>query len=126
MSVGYRLINATKREILMFMHLPVNTRREISGYPVASTMVAWYLLHHVGDEVSFVPDDKSFWPFSSVGEKETESFREVSDEIIQELIDAGLLSDNGIEILDQRDPDVFLRKLSLVWWGSGLPEGDDA
>ncbi len=42
MSVGYILVNATRREQIAFRHLPASTKREIAGHPAAA-VVAWYL-----------------------------------------------------------------------------------
>lgn len=124
MGVGYFLVNTTKRERLLFAHIAVNTRWEIAGDPVASSMVAWYMLHNLGDVISFVPDDRSFWPFSSLTPEDLSSFREVTDEVLQGLMDRGLVVDLGREVFDPKEPEVYVRKLAREWMGRTFPEID--
>lgn len=117
MTVGFQLVNATKRERVLFLHIPASTRWELAADPIAATMIAWYMLNNFRDDVSFVPDDESFWPFDSISPAEAAQFREVTDEIVQALIAEDLVVDQGIEILDENDPEMYFRRLSLV--GSG-------
>ena len=51
MSIGYELINQTKKEKISFYHLPVNTKKEIAGNPVSASIVSWYILDNQGDEI---------------------------------------------------------------------------
>ena len=122
MGVGFELVNATKRERVLFSHMPVSTMWEISGHPVAATIVTWYILNRRGDLISFVPDDRSHWPFGSVSPGEAQAFRDVTVEIVQQLVDAGLVVDRGREIVDPTEPEIYIRLLSREWSGSGLPE----
>ncbi|MBL8297825.1 MAG: hypothetical protein JNN30_05685 [Rhodanobacteraceae bacterium] len=125
MGVGFYLVNATKRERLTFAHINVNTRWEIAGNPVASSMVAWYLLHNLGDVISFAPDDASFWPFAALTREEVWDFREVTEEVVRGLIEEGLLIDQGRITFDPADPDVYTRNLASAWMGCVFPESGD-
>jgi hypothetical protein len=115
MGVGYELVNVTSRERLMFVHIPANAMREIAGNPIASAMASWYMLNNLGDHISFVPDDGSLWPFLSLKRNELEGFREVTDEVVEALVRAGILEDHGREVFDEAEPGVYMRRLANVW-----------
>lgn len=108
MSVEYILINKSKKQQIAFYHLPVGKAKEISGNPVSAAIVTWYLLKNSGDEIRFISyDDSAF--------KDTFEYLDVTDSIIKELINDGLLADDGIERFDEEDPEVFIRNLRNVW-----------
>lgn len=56
MSVGYWLINKTKKEKITFFHLPASSERELTGNPVTAAITTWYLIKNSGDEIGFIPD----------------------------------------------------------------------
>ncbi|WP_437569168.1 hypothetical protein [Sorangium sp. So ce542] len=115
MGVGYQLVNWSRRERISFAHLPVNTRREICGNPVSASIVAWYLATRQGDEVQFVPDQGE-WPFPHGSFEEALTYIDVTDLVIQELIGAQILRDDGIEWADTDEPDaVYIRAIKNIW-----------
>jgi hypothetical protein len=113
--VAYSLINVTKREMVCFMHVPASSWGEICGNPVAAAITSCYLLLNSGDTIAFVPDDGSFWPFEGVEPSELIDFREVTNEIVEILISYRVLEDRGRDVVDSRDPGVYLRQLYNVW-----------
>ncbi|MDI3287298.1 hypothetical protein [Polyangium sp. 15x6] len=110
MGIGYILVNRTKREKISFLHLPVNTAREIAGHPASAALSTWYLLSRSGDEIAFVDDHSGH---SAEGLHE---YREMTDTIIGELVDAGILEDRGVSFRDPQEPDlVYIRDLRVCW-----------
>ena len=64
MGVGYILVNQTKKQVIWFAKLPVNTMEEIAGNPASASIVTWYLFQNQGDAIQFVSDTYDEWPFS--------------------------------------------------------------
>ena len=109
MGVGYELVNLTKRERVMFAHLPVNTAKEICGNPVSAALVSWYLLCNGGDAIRFVDD-------CSENGVDTTDFPDRTDDLVRELVEAGILEDHGFEWRDDEEPDtVFIRDIRNCW-----------
>ena len=121
MGVGYTLINATRRERLAFAHIPATTRWEIIGHPVAASMVACYLLQHIGDDIRFVPDDGSCWPFDSISPEEPQHIPEKTEHVVAALIREEMRVEQGRESFDEHDPECYMRRLVRVWSGGGFP-----
>ena len=116
MGVGYYLVNATKREQVGFLHIGASTARELSGNPAASAVTTWYLLQNAGDEIHFVSDTDGDWPFASCTEQTARDFPDVTDQVIQALLDNEVLADHGTLYSDPSDPDrLFLRDLRNAW-----------
>lgn len=117
MSVGYCLINKTKKEKISFLHLPVETAKEITGNPVASAITTWYLIKNSGDEIGFVPDQyyEEERSFKDVSWEDIVTYEDLTDEIISELIEAKIFIDNGIKVFDKDEPDVYIRRLKNIW-----------
>lgn len=117
MSVGYQLVNQSKKERIIFSHLPVSTRREIAGHPVSAALVSWYLLENQGDEIQFVSDTYDDWPFNSGCRDDVGSYPDRTDRLIESLIEAGLLRDDGIAWRDEDEPQtVFERDIRNIWF----------
>ena len=109
MSVGYILANRSKKEVIRFLNLPVNTAREIAGNPISASIVTWYLLKNSGDQIAFIDD-------SSGALGDIDSFEDVTEAVVEELVARGVLEDRGIEWRDDDEPDtVFMRDLRNVW-----------
>lgn len=109
MPVGYILVNLTKKEQIVFAHLPVNKAREICGNPVSAAIVSWYLLRNSGDQILFLDD-------CSPKDIAFQALREVTDQVITELIDQEILEDHGIAWQDEREPaTVFIRDIRNRW-----------
>lgn len=116
MGIGYLLVNQTKKEKVLFAHIPANTKRELAGYPISAAITTWYLLEHIGDNIAFISDTYEDWPFKSGSPNDLACYREVTDEVILSLIKAEILRDDGKEVFDVSEPDVYVRKLSNIWW----------
>lgn len=115
MSVGYTLVNATRREQIAFRHLPASSKREIAGHPAAAAVVAWYLLEHPGDAIAFVNDHDDAWPFAIGAFDDLSDYADMTDRVVADLIAAGILRDDGRGYVDEDDPNVFVRTLTNVW-----------
>ncbi len=118
MGVGYILVNATQREYISFSHIGANTKRELTGDAVAAAITSWYMLEHPGDNIAFASDsngDWRDWPFKAGSWKDLAKFREVTDEVVTSLIKAEILQDEGREIFDASEPEVYERRLRNIW-----------
>ena len=114
MSTTYCLVNQTKREVIWFRHLPASSKREIAGHPAAAAVTAWYMLEHPGDEIAFVADT-GHWPFSSGSPKDLDSYREMTDTVVDALIAAEILRDEGRQTYLDDEPDIYCRLLRNIW-----------
>jgi len=115
MSVGLELVNASRKEIISFAHLPVNTKSEIIRNPVSASIVTWYLAEHQGDEIQFVSDTYDDWPFSLGIKSDLYLFKDVTDKYLNTLISLGVLKDNGFEFQDPDEPNnVYIRAIEHI------------
>ncbi|WP_444936513.1 hypothetical protein ACJJIW_01375 [Microbulbifer sp. JMSA004] len=115
MTVGYSLVNNTKKEQIIFLHLPVNTMGEILSNPLSAYIVKWYKAQHHNDNVDFVSDTYDDWPFINGSRSDLKHYKEVTNKVVDSLIAQGIILDKGIVWRDDDDPDtVFIRDLSLV------------
>lgn len=115
MSVTYQLVNVTKRERIIFDRLPVWTILEITGNPASAAIVTWYLFQNSGDRIGFVPIEYEEWPFETGSYEESNDYVDVTNVYLDQLIDAGILRDNGIEFQDEIDPDIYTRDIRNAW-----------
>ncbi len=118
MGVGYVLVNTTKREYISFSHLGSNTKRELTGDAVTAAITSWYLLEHPGDNIAFASDSEDGWrgwPFKSGSWDDLRKYREVTDEVVEALIKAEILQDEGKDIFDATEPEVYVRLLRNIW-----------
>jgi hypothetical protein len=117
MSVGYYLINKTKKEQVTFSHLPAETARELTGNPVTSAITTWYMHKNLGDEISFIPDQYCENEYSLKGASLDEilDYDDVTNLLIEDLISLGILKDNGVEHLFDDEPEVYIRRLENIW-----------
>lgn len=117
MSVGYYLINKTKKEQITFSHLPAETAKELTGNPVTSAITTWYMLKNLGDDISFIPDQcyENEYPQEGASLKEISNYEDVTNLLIEDLIRLGILKDNGIEHFFEDEPEVYIRRLENVW-----------
>jgi len=116
MGVTYRLFNHTKREELSFFRMWGSKLKELAGNPATASATTWYLLQNLGDQIEFIADD---WGAPPIG------YEDVTDAVIRQLIDAGILRDDGVCWQDEDEPDLFIRALTNVWM-DGAPPGDRA
>lgn len=110
MSATAYLVNANKKEILYFMNLPVSTIGEIMMNHIASAMVVWYLSKNKGDTIYFVNDYDDNDDLLLY-----KDYTEVSDRIIDEMINAGYL----VELEPKKlwlDDEIWFRNLVVKNW----------
>ena len=90
--------------------------RELSGTVIASTIVTYYLLTNTGDRIGFINDTE--YRFVVCGQNYDSDyftdFVDVTDKIIKELIEKGIIQDNGIIWIDKED-NLFNRDLTNIW-----------
>lgn len=117
MGVGYWLINKTKKECISYLHIPANAAKKLTVNPVAATITSWYLLKNSGYEIGFVPDqyNEKNWTYKDSTEEEILNYKDLTDETIKELIELKILKDNWIEIIDEDEPDIYMRRLESIW-----------
>ena len=118
MGVGYYLVNFTKKEWLLYSHVPASKARELAGNPVAAAITTWYLLNNLGDWISFISDTYSDWPFPKGSWHDTNSYRDLTDEVISDLIEKGILIDEGKVVYFDDELEVYSRKLRNIWMDS--------
>ncbi len=107
MGTTYILINDTKKEIISFPHLPVSKKREICGNPASSAIVSWYLINNRKDNIRFYSEHECSYPID---------YKEVTEKAILELIENEILEDNGMEWVDEDEPDkIYIRSLKNTW-----------
>ncbi len=117
MGIGFILVNQSKKETITFIHLPVNTKKEIAGNPVSAAIVSWYLFKNQGDQIQFVSDSNNDWPFKTGNKEHLSDYEDKTDSIISELIESGILIDNGISWSDEDEPStVYIRDISNCWF----------
>jgi hypothetical protein len=107
MGVGYLLINNTRSECITFAHLPASKACELAGNPVAAAVTTWYLLEHCGDQIAFVSDTYGEWPFSNGKREDLSEYTDMTNAVIQQLIGASILRDDGILWADDDEPNTI-------------------
>ena len=116
MGVYYYLVNQSKKEIISFHHISAWKKRELAGNPISSAIVTWYMLEHIGDNISFVGDSDFQWPFKNGSVSDLKEYTEVTDKTIEGLIKANILKDEGRILIDEEDPDIYERHLKNIWF----------
>lgn len=116
MSVGYVLVNFSKKEIISFAHVGTTSALELAGNVASSSITTWYLLKNIGDSIAFVSDTYDDWPFEFGTKSDLKSYEDVTNKVIRELLEEHILSDFGLSYIDENEPDeVFIRDLRNVW-----------
>jgi len=122
-ALQYELVNATKRERLSLSTLPGRTKHDIAGNPAAAAIVAWYMMEHPRDRITFVTDDIAdthpAWPLRGATRAELERYRDVTVDVITTLVAAGILEERGRGFVETSDRGrVIVRDLRNVWNGT--------
>lgn len=117
MGVGHILVNIDKKQLIDFYRVDTGTKlRELSGNTVASTIVTYYLLSNIGNQISFINDVES--SFVICGKKYQvdffTNFQNVTEIIIEELIEQGIIQDEGILWIDKEE-NLYYRDLKNIW-----------
>ena len=121
MGALYRLVNHSKREVVSFAHIGAGTRNELAGNPVAAAITTRYLQDHAGDAVAFVSDTYDDWPFLSGSRDELATYTDMTDDVVESLLETGVLVDEGREYLFDDEPEVYTRRLRNVWFEDSDP-----
>ncbi len=101
MPATYQLVNATKKETMQYLCLPVSKAKEIATNPVTAAMTSWYLLKHQGDVIGFVSEYDLKWPLSAGSWAELKEYNEVTEAVIASMVSAELAQDLGVSYVDQ-------------------------
>ncbi len=125
MGVYYTLVNLTKKEQICFENLPVANKREIAGNPASAAIVSWYLLENAGDTIFFVGDDIEPL-FHGVSYAEINSFSDKTAQLIETLVEEGILIDCGRLWQDDDEPERFLRDIRNAYMPVELLLSDQA
>ena len=107
MGVTYSLINRTKKEIISFIHVPAAKAREIAGNSIAASITTWYMLNHINDDITFLPET-DYIP-------EIADYEDVTDSIIDDLIAKEIFADEGIRYVCDDEPELYFRKIRNIW-----------
>ena len=111
MGVWYRLVNVSKGEQITFHQLPTQKPCELAGNPASAAIVCWYLLKNAGDRIGFVSDDLAEWPFDSSSLAASRDFPDVTESYLNQLINEGILCDNGLLWQDEQEPELLYRDI---------------
>jgi hypothetical protein len=117
MGVGYILVNVDKRQCVNFYNVNTGTKiRELTGTVIASSIVTYYLLTNVGDRIGFINDTEECFNVCGQNYKWDyfNDFIDVTDKIIEELIEKEIFKDNGIIWIDEEE-NLFDRDLINIW-----------
>ncbi|NQT16396.1 MAG: hypothetical protein HQ582_26800 [Planctomycetes bacterium] len=116
MGVGYYLANQTKKQRILYAHIDASKARELAGNPVSAAITTWYLLQNRGDLIAFMSDEDDDWPFPSGSIADLAGYQEMTGAIVEALIEAEILRDDGKLWVDEDEPDtVFIRDLKNIW-----------
>ena len=115
MGTPYELVNITKKEIVSFFRIPASKARELAGNPVSSAITTWYLLTHLGDQITFMSTQEPIWPLESGSIRDVDEFTDVTDQIVEELIQNKILVDEGKVFYFDDEPEIYDRKLRNIW-----------
>lgn len=111
MPASQTLFNRTKKEYLLFAHLPFSKPNEIYASDVACLIVTWYMLKNSGDDILFLPDYDSHGSALEPFRHNINEYVEVTDHIVDALIQSKLIIDHGYLWTDEDDATVYERNL---------------
>ena len=117
MGMGYNLVNIDKKQQVSFYNINTGIKlRELSGTIIASTIVTYYLLINTGDRIGFINDTEDSFIVCGKNYKSDYfiNFVDVTENIIEELIEEGIIKDNGILWIDKEN-NLFNRDLINIW-----------
>jgi hypothetical protein len=120
MGVGYDLVNQTKRERITFTRLGANTALELTIHAATAGIVTWYMLHNLGDHISFVSDSNDEWPFPEGSRDDMYTYPDMTEIIVDRLVQEKILIDDGKEIFFDDEPDIYERRMRLDGWTRSL------
>lgn len=106
----FNLVNRSRKEYINYHHLGANSWRELSGSIAAAAITTWYMIKYRHDDVFFVSDYED-----EEAQAETNTFREVTDEVINELIEERVLKEEERHVFDPEDADGYYRRFRNIW-----------
>ncbi len=115
MGTTYQLVNITKKEIIWFTHIGAYKALELAGNPASSAITTWYLLTHLGDQITFVSMAVEIQPLQTGSTRDVDDFTEVTDKVVEELIQNKILLDEGKVFFFDDEPQIYNRKLRNIW-----------
>ncbi|TVT38444.1 hypothetical protein FNT36_19835 [Hymenobacter setariae] len=117
MGDTFHLVNLDKQESIQFSKIPAAKMREIAGSMAAASITTWYLLNNRGDRIAFLSAYES--EHHLFGQTYLSSafnyYPDVTDAVVEQLIEAKVLRDAGILWEDEDDRDLVLRDLRNIW-----------
>jgi hypothetical protein len=113
MGVTYVLVNLDKKEQIAFLHINASKMRELADVSASASITTWYLLNNRGDRIAFLSDYESeYHLFGQVYHwSDFRNYKDVTDEIVEQLIKAEVLRDAGILWMDEDDNNSYVRDL---------------
>ncbi|MES2569376.1 MAG: hypothetical protein V4710_04900 [Verrucomicrobiota bacterium] len=116
MPVGFQIVNFSRKELLSFGHVNASSAHELAGNEASAAITTWYMLSRRGDRIAFVSDTYKDWPFENSSSDDLLNYRDVTAEMIQELISRQILADYGMLFVNPDEPEsVFVRDLRNIW-----------
>lgn len=121
MGAWYSLINFTKREQVVLVHLGAVTAREIACTHPAAAIAIWYMLRNRGDQIAFVSDyDVGRTFFGEVVTYELlNSLPDRCEETIAHAVESRVVIDHGKIVIDETEPDLIYRRDVRIDPGDG-------
>lgn len=116
MPVGYRLINIDKHETISFAYIDSGASLwELTNTVISSTVITYYLLRNIGNRVTVVNDCESqFNLFGSIVTwDDIHQYADMTNELIDNLIQEQILEEDGIIWIDKEE-NLYFRNLKKV------------
>jgi hypothetical protein len=112
-GVGYTLINLDKKEEISFLHIKASKMRELANTIASASITTWYLLNNRGDRIAFISDHETEHLLFGQTYHYTEfiGYLDVTNTVVEQLIETGVLYDAGILWMDEDDSNLFVRDL---------------
>lgn len=111
MGAWYSLVNFTKREKVVLVHLGGCKAEEIACFHPVSAIAVWYMLRYRGDNIAFVSDVDIESGRNFFGEIATyeliNAFPDRCEETIAHAVGAKVVADHGRKWQDDAEPDVI-------------------
>ena len=103
MGVWYQLANYTRKERVTFAYLSCGMKAwELTANATSAAVTTWYLLQHPGDQIAFVGDELE-WPFPTGSHDDLETYPDVTDIVVEQLIAEEILYDRGIVLINREE-----------------------
>jgi len=113
MGATYILVNLDKEEQISFLHINASKMRELADVSASASITTWYLLNNRGDRITFLGDyENEYHLFGKTYHwSDFRDYKDVTDEIVEQLIKAEVLRDAGFLWVDEDDSNTYVRDL---------------